>query len=153
MPMYVLIITYGCCRPILVLPPADVQVIYCGLTDAEKDFYEALFKRSKVTQGCLRKYVILVFVWVIALHDMLSKKNRWNLTNLLSKDVSFTIMHQYWSYFYVFANVVIIPFLWWGAFPSSLSSLTFFLPQFLHWSSDCNDAEVSGNWESCRPLE
>lgn len=35
-------------RPILVLPPADVQVIYCGLTDAEKDFYEALFKRSKV---------------------------------------------------------------------------------------------------------
>lgn len=35
-------------RPILVLPPADVQVIYCGLTDAEKDFYEALFERSKV---------------------------------------------------------------------------------------------------------
>ncbi|KAG6583603.1 DNA repair protein RAD5A, partial [Cucurbita argyrosperma subsp. sororia] len=35
-------------RPILVLPPADVQVMYCELTDAEKDFYEALFKRSKV---------------------------------------------------------------------------------------------------------
>ncbi|XP_043724882.1 DNA repair protein RAD5A isoform X2 [Telopea speciosissima] len=35
-------------RPILVLPPADVQVIYCELTAAEKDFYEALFKRSKV---------------------------------------------------------------------------------------------------------
>ncbi|CAH9072757.1 unnamed protein product [Cuscuta europaea] len=35
-------------RPILVLPPADVQVIYCELTEAEKDFYEALFKRSKV---------------------------------------------------------------------------------------------------------
>ncbi|XP_044482430.1 DNA repair protein RAD5A isoform X2 [Mangifera indica] len=35
-------------RPILVLPPADIQVIYCELTDAEKDFYEALFKRSKV---------------------------------------------------------------------------------------------------------
>ncbi|KAF8403208.1 hypothetical protein HHK36_011307 [Tetracentron sinense] len=35
-------------RPILVLPPANVQVIYCELTTAEKDFYEALFKRSKV---------------------------------------------------------------------------------------------------------
>ncbi|XP_058088986.1 DNA repair protein RAD5A isoform X2 [Magnolia sinica] len=35
-------------RPILVLPPADVQVIYCELSEAEKDFYEALFKRSKV---------------------------------------------------------------------------------------------------------
>uniref|UniRef100_A0A803QKU8 Uncharacterized protein n=1 Tax=Cannabis sativa TaxID=3483 RepID=A0A803QKU8_CANSA len=33
---------------ILVLPPADIQVIYCELTEAEKDFYEALFKRSKV---------------------------------------------------------------------------------------------------------
>ncbi|KAB2050412.1 hypothetical protein ES319_A13G244000v1 [Gossypium barbadense] len=37
---------YG--KPILVLPPADVQVIYCELSEAEKDFYEALFKRSKV---------------------------------------------------------------------------------------------------------
>ncbi|XP_057990817.1 DNA repair protein RAD5A isoform X2 [Hevea brasiliensis] len=35
-------------RPILVLPPADIQVIYCELTEAERDFYEALFKRSKV---------------------------------------------------------------------------------------------------------
>ncbi|XP_024185832.1 DNA repair protein RAD5A isoform X2 [Rosa chinensis] len=35
-------------RPILVLPPADIQVVYCELTEAEKDFYEALFKRSKV---------------------------------------------------------------------------------------------------------
>ncbi|KAL1298728.1 hypothetical protein HN51_043027 [Arachis hypogaea] len=35
-------------KPILVLPPADVQVIYCEQTEAEKDFYEALFKRSKV---------------------------------------------------------------------------------------------------------
>ncbi|XP_028097411.1 DNA repair protein RAD5A isoform X1 [Camellia sinensis] len=35
-------------RPILILPPADVQVIYCELTEAEKDFYEALFRRSKV---------------------------------------------------------------------------------------------------------
>lgn len=37
-----------CCRPILVLPPADTQVIYCEPTEAEKDFYGALFKRSKV---------------------------------------------------------------------------------------------------------
>ncbi|XP_071914047.1 DNA repair protein RAD5A-like isoform X3 [Coffea arabica] len=35
-------------RPILVLPPADIQVIYCELTEAERDFYDALFKRSKV---------------------------------------------------------------------------------------------------------
>ncbi|PIA54804.1 hypothetical protein AQUCO_00900998v1 [Aquilegia coerulea] len=35
-------------KPILILPPADVKVIYCELTEAEKDFYEALFKRSKV---------------------------------------------------------------------------------------------------------
>ncbi|KAF7805671.1 DNA repair protein RAD5A isoform X1 [Senna tora] len=35
-------------KPILVLPPADVQIIYCELTEAEKDFYQALFKRSKV---------------------------------------------------------------------------------------------------------
>ncbi|XP_058216059.1 DNA repair protein RAD5A [Rhododendron vialii] len=35
-------------RPILVLPHADVKVVYCELTEAEKDFYEALFKRSKV---------------------------------------------------------------------------------------------------------
>ncbi|KAG8371209.1 hypothetical protein BUALT_Bualt13G0063500 [Buddleja alternifolia] len=35
-------------RPILVLPPADIQVIYCNPTEAENDFYEALFKKSKV---------------------------------------------------------------------------------------------------------
>ncbi|MED6180629.1 DNA repair protein rad5a [Stylosanthes scabra] len=35
-------------KPILVLPPADMQIIYCEQTEAEKDFYEALFKRSKV---------------------------------------------------------------------------------------------------------
>lgn len=35
-------------RPILVLPPAKIQVVYCELTEAEKDFYEALFKKSKV---------------------------------------------------------------------------------------------------------
>lgn len=35
-------------RPILVLPPADTKVIYCAFTETEKDFYDALFKRSKV---------------------------------------------------------------------------------------------------------
>ncbi|PON53378.1 Cdk-activating kinase assembly factor [Parasponia andersonii] len=45
---FVLLRPFACCRPILVLPPADVQVIYCELTEAEKDFYEALFKRSKL---------------------------------------------------------------------------------------------------------
>ncbi|KAH1222276.1 hypothetical protein AAZV13_12G148900 [Glycine max] len=35
-------------KPILVLPPADMQVIYCEPTEPEKDFYGALFKRSKV---------------------------------------------------------------------------------------------------------
>ncbi|GLU19251.1 hypothetical protein SLE2022_355120 [Rubroshorea leprosula] len=35
-------------RPILVLPPVDSQVIYCELSEFEKDFYEALFKKSKV---------------------------------------------------------------------------------------------------------
>ncbi|KAD5508657.1 hypothetical protein R6Q59_030705 [Mikania micrantha] len=35
-------------RPILVLPPAEMKVIYCEQTEAEKDFYDALFKRSKV---------------------------------------------------------------------------------------------------------
>ncbi|KAH9324867.1 hypothetical protein KI387_005045 [Taxus chinensis] len=35
-------------RPILVLPPTDVQVIECGLSEAENDFYNALYKRSKV---------------------------------------------------------------------------------------------------------
>lgn len=35
-------------RPILVLPPVDAQVIYCELSEAERDFYDALFKKSKV---------------------------------------------------------------------------------------------------------
>ncbi|KAI3991417.1 hypothetical protein MKX01_006716 [Papaver californicum] len=34
--------------PILVLPPADIQVIECEQSDAERDFYSALFKRSKI---------------------------------------------------------------------------------------------------------
>ncbi|CAK9174744.1 unnamed protein product [Ilex paraguariensis] len=34
--------------PILVLPPTDIQVIDCEQTEAEHDFYDALFRRSKV---------------------------------------------------------------------------------------------------------
>ncbi|XP_047955355.1 DNA repair protein RAD5B [Salvia hispanica] len=35
-------------RLILVLPPTDVQTIECEQSEAEQDFYDALFKRSKV---------------------------------------------------------------------------------------------------------
>ncbi|GFZ14244.1 helicase protein with RING/U-box domain-containing protein [Actinidia rufa] len=35
-------------RPILELPPTDIQVIQCEQSEAEHDFYGALFKRSKV---------------------------------------------------------------------------------------------------------
>ncbi|PON98715.1 TNF receptor-associated factor [Trema orientale] len=35
-------------RPILVLPPTDIQIIECAQSEAERDFYDALFKRSKV---------------------------------------------------------------------------------------------------------
>ncbi|CAN4116553.1 unnamed protein product [Withania somnifera] len=35
-------------RPILVLPPTDIQVIECVQSEAERDLYDALFKRSKV---------------------------------------------------------------------------------------------------------
>lgn len=35
-------------NPILVLPPARIEVVECEQTDHERDFYEALFRRSKV---------------------------------------------------------------------------------------------------------
>ncbi|KAF6153230.1 hypothetical protein GIB67_036576 [Kingdonia uniflora] len=35
-------------RPILVLPPADIQIIECEQSEAERDFYVALFSKSKV---------------------------------------------------------------------------------------------------------
>lgn len=35
-------------RPILVLPPTDVRVIECEQSEAEHDFYGALYRRSKV---------------------------------------------------------------------------------------------------------
>ncbi|XP_061344667.1 DNA repair protein RAD5B-like [Gastrolobium bilobum] len=35
-------------RPILVLPPADIQLIECEQSESERDFYDALFTRSKV---------------------------------------------------------------------------------------------------------
>jgi len=50
-----------CCRPIIVLPPADIQVIYCELTEAEKDFYDALFRRSKVLVSVIALYTVLLF--------------------------------------------------------------------------------------------
>ncbi|XP_019181191.1 PREDICTED: putative SWI/SNF-related matrix-associated actin-dependent regulator of chromatin subfamily A member 3-like 3 isoform X2 [Ipomoea nil] len=36
------------CRPILVLPPTDIQVIECEQSEAERDFYDALYQKSKV---------------------------------------------------------------------------------------------------------
>ncbi|KAG9136076.1 hypothetical protein Leryth_003700 [Lithospermum erythrorhizon] len=35
-------------RPILVLPPTDIQILECEQSEAERDFYDALFRRSKV---------------------------------------------------------------------------------------------------------
>ncbi|URD77864.1 hypothetical protein MUK42_05395, partial [Musa troglodytarum] len=35
-------------RPILVLPPANIRTVECEQSEAERDFYEALFERSKV---------------------------------------------------------------------------------------------------------
>ncbi|GJN12146.1 hypothetical protein PR202_ga30401 [Eleusine coracana subsp. coracana] len=35
-------------KPILVLPPAQVEVVECEQSEDERDFYEALFRRSKV---------------------------------------------------------------------------------------------------------
>lgn len=39
---------FFCFSPILVLPPARIEVVECEQTDHERDFYEALFRRSKV---------------------------------------------------------------------------------------------------------
>ncbi|KAM0938919.1 putative DNA helicase chromatin remodeling SNF2 family [Dioscorea sansibarensis] len=38
----------GRAGPILVLPPVNVQVVECEQSEAERDFYDALFKKSKV---------------------------------------------------------------------------------------------------------
>ncbi|URD77866.1 hypothetical protein MUK42_05395 [Musa troglodytarum] len=35
-------------KPILVLPPANIRTVECEQSEAERDFYEALFERSKV---------------------------------------------------------------------------------------------------------
>ncbi|XP_047317649.1 DNA repair protein RAD5B [Impatiens glandulifera] len=35
-------------RPIIVLPPTDIKVIECQQSQAERDFYDALFQRSKM---------------------------------------------------------------------------------------------------------
>lgn len=36
-------------RPILILPPTDIQMIECEQSESERDFYNALFERSKVS--------------------------------------------------------------------------------------------------------
>ncbi|KAK1315466.1 hypothetical protein QJS10_CPA06g00275 [Acorus calamus] len=35
-------------RPILVLPPVDIQLVECETSEAERHFYDALFRKSKV---------------------------------------------------------------------------------------------------------
>ena len=35
-------------RYILELPPSEATVVECELTEAERDFYDALYKKSKV---------------------------------------------------------------------------------------------------------
>nr|GMC64403.1 putative SWI/SNF-related matrix-associated actin-dependent regulator of chromatin subfamily A member 3-like 3 [Ipomoea batatas] len=39
------------CRPILVLPPTDIQVIECEQSEAEHGFYDALYKKSLPGSG------------------------------------------------------------------------------------------------------
>jgi hypothetical protein len=39
---------FFCFSPILVLPPARIEVVECEQSEHERDFYEALFRRSKV---------------------------------------------------------------------------------------------------------
>jgi len=36
-------------RPILFLPPIDIELIECKQSESERDFYETLFERSKVS--------------------------------------------------------------------------------------------------------
>nr|GMD33934.1 DNA repair protein RAD5B [Ipomoea batatas]GMD34054.1 DNA repair protein RAD5B [Ipomoea batatas] len=38
-------------RPILVLPPTDIQVIECEQSEAEHGFYDALYKKSLPGSG------------------------------------------------------------------------------------------------------
>ncbi|KAI5069906.1 hypothetical protein GOP47_0014249 [Adiantum capillus-veneris] len=35
-------------RPILVLPPSETEVVECEFSEAERDFYDALYKKSKI---------------------------------------------------------------------------------------------------------
>lgn len=102
------------CRPIIVLPPMDVQVIYCEHTEAEKDFYEALFKRSKVAFCDLWLKTLFVIILTSALLSREFLTNffsRSSLTSLLSKAEFFIIMLPFWSCSCDFGSVVIIHFL------------------------------------------
>ena len=73
------ILMFGVCefRPILVLPPTDIQTIECEQSDAEHDFYNALWRRSKVSYfntNCgqlsykLRMYFCTAYRFVITWH-------------------------------------------------------------------------------------
>ncbi|KAI3960013.1 hypothetical protein MKW98_016737 [Papaver atlanticum] len=69
-------------RRILVLPPADIQVIECEQSDAECDFYSALFKRSKI-----------------------------QFDQFVAKAKFFTIMHLFLSFYYDYDSVATHPYL------------------------------------------
>ncbi|KAJ4837190.1 hypothetical protein Tsubulata_030089 [Turnera subulata] len=62
-------------RPILVLPPTDIQIIKCKQSEAERDFYDALFTRSKgrfdelVTQGKVLKSYATVLELLLRLRQ------------------------------------------------------------------------------------
>lgn len=90
-----LFLPFSFLRPILVLPPADVQVIYCELTEAERDFYEALFKRSKVLYFLFALLFLILGLTFLCLFSM---------TLLLSCQVKFDqfvqqgrVLHNYAS--------------------------------------------------------
>lgn len=97
-------------RPILVLPPADVRVIYCELSETEKDFYDALFKRSKVL--CSQNSIVFYSYFSLKMPyaENVNGSFRSNLINLLNKAKFFIIMLRSWNCFCVFDSVVITHF-------------------------------------------
>ena len=97
-------------RPILVLPPTDIQIIECDQSEAEYDFYDALFRRSKVScSSCLCFLINFVishlstkscFEWILMKKLSIFYENRSNLTSLWHKARSSTIMHLSLSYYF-----------------------------------------------------
>ena len=55
-------------RPILVLPPTDIQIIECEHSEAERDFYDALFKRSKVSLSSKCFFDLVIFCLTPEMH-------------------------------------------------------------------------------------